>query len=108
MRLEIYSLRRKFVSSYIDFVRSVGGCCHVPDNHGQEPNSKTGNGPAAVQIVKGLRRRLHGATDEENEGTQHDRQPATEVITSRSGEESAEEGTAREERDNRSATKQQW
>lgn len=57
--------------------------------------------------MKVLRRRLDGATEEEDEGAQHDRQPATEVITSRSSKESAEEGSAREERDDRPAIKQQ-
>jgi hypothetical protein len=69
------------------------------DDHHQEADTQTSNGPTGPHPVEGLSSSLEDTTDDEDCGSEEDGPSSAQAVTSRPGEKGAKEGTAGEKRD---------
>lgn len=65
-----------------------------PNNHGQEANANTGDQAAGIEVAEGLGSGLESTTNEENDGSSHDGETTTKLVTRGTGEASTEESTS--------------
>ncbi len=70
------------------------------DDHDEEADAQPSEAPPGPQVRDGLRARLQGAAQDEDQAADEDGQAPAEPVTGRAGEEGTEEGATREEGDN--------
>lgn len=68
------------------------------NDHDQEPNSKTSEQTARVEIADILSSSLEPATKDKDHGTEHNGLPASKPVSYCTGESPADKGSARKDR----------